>query len=286
MIDRTSATIDIVLGGADANFYTVPAELREAAQLRDLAAELVLGASERRIAVQRGKVAELASEALLEALRASGKPPADFEETVLQAERDERAADIALAIANAAAEKARRNATQVLADLALPILVDHLRPSFDETLAAVAALAPALAGTDPDDAEAIIAAPPKVQAARARLVELADRHGAILRAFDALEPLLGEARHDDDGVHRRYRNAARLWGQDWARRRSHETRGRWPWPTARLAQLVWCATADSGAWLPLPRERDEALASFLRETAPPIVTGGPGVAPRLPWYAA
>jgi hypothetical protein len=273
------------LGDAgDAGHYTVPDELREVAKVRDLAGRLAGDAAERRVAVQRGDVAERASEAVLTALRATGKPPEGYEEKVLEAERAERAADIALLIANTARDKALREAGHALDDLAETILTNHLRPAFAEVLGAVATLAPSLAGTDPDNAEAVLAAPQKAQDARAALVGLADRRAAILRAFGAIRPFLGDVRHDDDDVFLRFRSAGDLWGRDWPARRTHEARGRYPWPTARLVQLLWAATPEAGAWLPLPREQDAALAAFLRKTRPAMLAGGGNLAARVPWY--
>jgi hypothetical protein len=286
MIDRTSATVDIVLSGAQAGAYTVPDELTAAAKVRDLAASLVRDAGERRMTVQAHEVAERVSEAVLEALRATAEPPAEYEAKVLEAERAERAADLALLIANTAAEKAVSIAGHTLDDLAEPILLDHLRPALAETLAAVVKLAPALAGMDPDDAEAMLGASAKAQDARAHLVGLADRRAAIVRAADAIAQFLGVVKHDDDRVFARFRNAGDLWGQNWGARRNFEARGVFPWPTGRLKHVLWAATAEAGAWLPTPAEQDAALAAFLRKTRPALLAGGGTVAARVPWYLA
>ena len=172
---------------------------------------------------------------------------------------------------------------EAVEDLAQTILVDDLRPALTETLEAVARLGPALAGVDPDDLQSVLDGARAAQDTRRKLVILADRRSAIYQAADMLRHWLGLPRYDD-GAFLRYRNAAALWGGRWAIRTQAQARGDYPWPTARLANLLWSASPAAQSWLPTPEEQDEALAEFLRATKP-LVIGGTSTGPRRAWYA-
>lgn len=282
--DRTADNLlHILFAGAAGAAYTIPPELTAAARVLSVAIDLRKAAMERRFAAGSDRSVDRAADAVLEALVAGSSAP-DIDSALGRAADEERAADLAEAVAIEVESRAHNASTALVDDLAETILIDHLRPALAATLEAVAKLAPSLAGVDPDDVEALLEAPKAVQDARRRLVTLADRRSAIYAAAARLRHWLGSPQHDD-GAFLFYRNAAALWGRQWPTRTQAQARGNYPWPAGPLANLVWAASPAAGSWLPLPAEQDEALAEFLRATKPGTLMGGLTTGPRLPWYS-
>jgi hypothetical protein len=283
MSDRTEHLLTLLFRGAQAAAFTIPAELTTAARIQSTATDLRKAAGQRRHAAERSQSVVLAADAVLEALEA-GTPP-DIDAALGNALDEERAAQLAETVAIEVERRAQASSASTVNDLAETVLVDHLRPALAETVDAARKLAPSLAGLDPDNVQALLDAPKAAQDARRRLVGLADRRTAIYAAADGLGYWLGEPQHDDDGAFRRYRNAGALWGRQWPIRIQSQARGLYPWPAGPLANLVWAATSEAVPWLPLPAEEDEALAEFLREIKPGVLTGSVSGGPRRPWYA-
>jgi len=158
-------------------------------------------------------------------------------------------AELARARETAAAELDRELQAAVAAR-ADEIIVDHLRPAQEETLAEAAAALQATGGVvDPASASQA------VREASAALERLAARYGAVRAARAVLVRMSGGPVQDGRGHYAELRNLRDLW----------VTVGTWqervpPWPEDPVGRLRWLVTSGAEPWCPTVAEQDGLFA--------------------------
>ena len=144
------------------------------------------------------------------------------------------------------------------------IVLDHLRPAFNEVIAALSKAAPRLVGQNLDDGRTWVNADAPSRAAYRTLDEVLPRLGLIRRAHDAV---LGKGRGDSSRF-------------SWLRN-IDALRPNWkvgaPWPEDVRERAIWLVTSEAEPWLPTADEERAAwLAAEARLAAlrPPTLMGG------------
>ena len=166
--------------------------------------------------------------------------PADPAGPIVAAHKAAEDAALRLDVLREAGKRMSDSLTTAIVTDADELVTAHWRPAFAETLAAVAAIAPDLAGVDVTSTASVSAHGAKAAAAFVALADARTRVDAILAAVECLA-----AR-----CHRGQKDAARLFA-DCKSFPTGPTAGREPnGPRDGLARLLWLAT-DPGAdpWL-------------------------------------
>ena len=189
-----------------------------------------------------------------------GRPLDADVEAIVDAKRRADALSLVIdALARAAASVTGRLETAVFD----PEIVEFLDDAFQDTLGEVRRLAPALDGIDPDNPDAVLAAErPAAAKAYRQLVALADRLDAIR---GAQRVTTGHAADDDTFAV--FRDPRAVWGARWTTRR--QLPGSAPWPSGRLAYLLWLASDAAAAGQPAilsVEEREDLYRQLVAET--------------------
>lgn len=243
--------MNALMPGFEAGHYTLPSNLVEASKEADTLRDALY---EQEI-VSVDDVTRTFEANVLKAARA-GKPLPDGSE-LIQARVAAEVHKERLDVLRSAAEKAERNERSLFRHLQLSILVEHLQPAFEETIA---------------------------QARKAKASELADfraRYTSIRSARGQLNLLVVE--RDTFGTFAEFRDLDAFW-PEFHRERSKarsrrmviltakEIRERGegeptftpaPWPADARERFKWSLTREP--WLPTPAQQDARYEEFLAE---------------------
>lgn len=133
------------------------------------------------------------------------------------------------------------------------IIVEHLRPAQEETLAEAATALEKCGGRL--DLAADLYAQQEARAAAAGIVGLADRYGAIRSARALLVGLQGGPQRDAENRYGELRNLKQMWPTVGTWQQGHA-----PWPDAPAGRLAWLVTSEADPWCPTRDEQDDWFA--------------------------
>jgi len=256
----------------DAGHFGMPAEILAArATLQAMkAAETETGATWE--AVRPGDVEQRLAEEMLDAgVSPKAGALAAVVKSIDDAERKQRAAEMAVRVARLAVEMAELRFVSAVDEHRDELIVDHLRPALRETLEEVRGLAELLEGSNLRDPLPLLG-DAKRGAAYQALVAAMTRQSAIR---DGQRHCAG-GNLPDPWELAVYRNAPAAFaraGLNWKTRRQF---GKAPWPEHPLERLRWEATdPDAEPWIPLRAEfeqlAEEVAATSRLRPAPTIV---------------
>jgi hypothetical protein len=195
---------------------------------------------------QAGRLAAI--HATIAATIATGAVPVDPGWPIVAAHRAAEDAALRADVLAEARERMADSLAGIVAVSADELVLEHWRPAFTETLAAVAKVAPSLAGVDVTDTGAVSAGGAKAAAAFLELAAARAKVDAIHAAMECLRARAHRGQKDDPRLFRDCRSFPTGPGA-----------GRAPnGPAHGLVRLVWLAT-DRGAepWCPTLGEWDE-----------------------------
>jgi hypothetical protein len=188
---------------------------------------------------------------------------------LVEAEAGERAAVLRYELLDDALDRAKGEAVSCVYAQAERIIIDFLRPRFDQTLGEAKKVAAALADHGLT-AEELLGAPRPIQNQYLGLGDMARRYEAIREARRILirfDPPTADVEYG--GIFALYKNLPDVWPTF----RQGQTP---PWPTGDgRAFLLWLVTSDLKPWLPLAAEQDDAYRAYvaaLKEARPEAVT--------------
>jgi len=219
--------IDMLFAGADAGHYKLPDAVRELRQAVAHCDTYTVPDDDQTDRVAHA-VDRLHADVRIAAL--NGSPPPSLTPLIDAAGRRE---------ANAALiDAVRTTRTQLAAELdglviasADSIIVECLRPAFDDVLATVRKAA---------------------KRSDADLDRLAERYASIRAAQAILARASGGAQHDVGGRYAEFKNMNDLW----------PVRGTWlerkpPWPQGTRERMAWLVASEAEPWMPTLAEQDE-----------------------------
>ncbi len=240
-MSRVNVRLARLFDPSDAAVYALPAEvtaIRKAIERLNRPVSEVPSAS--------AVLARLTAETRAAAVAGSADLP--DASAVLAAEQEQTTELHRQRIVGDAREQLSESLIATVADLADRIIVDYLRPAFDDAVAALADSA-ALTEAYEVDPRAALTAPAKTRSAMAGQP---DSYRKYIAAIEARSVVLGcgaAPQRDVEQILSGIRNAEQLWP-----RRARYTAAR-PWPDG-MAGVLWLLRHGGQLWLPTAGEQD------------------------------
>ena len=199
-------------------------------------------------------------DALISATVTAGRLPADPLAALLALEREAEEAEKAARLLREASERAAVALEgSIIADT---IILEHLRPAFDELIEGVRAIAPDLANIDVTSTAAVSAAGPKAASAFLALSAAAARYAAIMGARRALRRAGGPGYAD---AHDFFSDTAAIPAGQVIPTVGARLRG--AGPSEPLSRLIWLAGPDGKPTLATLSEQDDRARRYGRYLA-------------------
>lgn len=241
-MSRVNVRLAHLFGPADAGLYELPAELTRLRAATDRLAATTVAVP---VPVPHNVMAELTEATKKAAIDGTDLPGTG---AVLAAEQAQQVELHRQRIVADAAEQLGEQLLRTVGDLADRIIVDCLRPKYDEVLDG---LVQSLALTaEYPDALAALQAPASVRASLAAQPELYAKYNAIRAAHEVLARVGTGPQRDDEGIFSSLRNAEQIWP------RAQRPRMHCPWPEG-LPGLAWLIQNGGELWLPTFAEQDQ-----------------------------